>query len=539
LTSPDPGNVAADTSAGGLAESILERIGRHSGLPGLGLTAARVVQLSASDSSRGDLVNLVLTDASLTQRTLRLANSVLYRRDTEPITTVSRALLMIGYEQVKMLALSQALLDQMQDKAQSAVLRAELSQAVYASMLAKRHFGGHLQIAEEAAVCAMLRGIGRMMTAAYAYDAYAAATTRAAREGVSENRAMADLTGHSFDAIGQRILADWGMPDRILQGCAGIPGVVTVPKSPDDRLRAGTEFCVRLAEAARDPLPERREGRIAKVVERFGHALGVDRRSVEELMADTAEVTREMHDILGLGPHAGPPASPVAPTSSGRSDEPAAADELSGNRPSGDTSAPPAAPSPAPNPATVDSAEQPPLRGSDGAQSRAILLAGIGEMSAAIASTCELADVLRIAVESLFRAFSCRRAVLSLHEPGGGGFRAALWIGDFDAERARQFRFSTTGQTHLFAVSLQRNADIHIRDAADPKIAATLPESMRRACADAGSFFLLPLVVRERAVGLLYADRPAQNESPVDAEDLALLRALKGQALLALRLGNP
>ena len=110
MTPTEPAPPPSEVPGPPLAEPLLDRLRRHADLPGLGLTATRAAQLSSSDSRRGDLVNLVLADASLTQRTLRLANSVLYRRDNEPITTVSRALLRIGFDQVRLLALSQALL---------------------------------------------------------------------------------------------------------------------------------------------------------------------------------------------------------------------------------------------------------------------------------------------------------------------------------------------------------------------------------------------------------------------------------------------
>jgi len=70
------------------------------------------------------------------------------------------------------------------------------------------------------------------------------------------------------------------------------------------------------------------------------------------------------------------------------------------------------------------------------------------------------------------------------------------------------------------------------------KIAASLPEALRRTRTDARSFFLLPLVVREHPLGLFYTDRAVPDGGAVKAEELALFRALKGQALLALRIGN-
>jgi hypothetical protein len=49
------------------------------------------------------LAQAILADASLTQRLLRLANSPLYRtRDAAPVTTVSRALVLLGFDQIRL-----------------------------------------------------------------------------------------------------------------------------------------------------------------------------------------------------------------------------------------------------------------------------------------------------------------------------------------------------------------------------------------------------------------------------------------------------
>ena len=53
----------------------------------------------------------------------------------------------------------------------------------------------------------------------------------------------------------------------------------------------------------------------------------------------------------------------------------------------------------------------------------------------------------------------------------------------------------------------------------------------------APTLLLLPLVRQGRCVGLLYADRARARELVLSEDELALVRALKNQALLALKLG--
>ena len=69
-----------------------------------------------------DLRNVILADVYLTQRILSIANSASYRRNWGAgITTVTRAIVVIGFEQVKLLALGMMFVDQLPDKERAGV----------------------------------------------------------------------------------------------------------------------------------------------------------------------------------------------------------------------------------------------------------------------------------------------------------------------------------------------------------------------------------------------------------------------------------
>ena len=73
-----------------------------------------------------ELRNVILADVYLTQRILSIANSVGYRRASGPsVTTVSRAIVLIGFEQVKLLALSILFVDQLPDKERAVAMKGE------------------------------------------------------------------------------------------------------------------------------------------------------------------------------------------------------------------------------------------------------------------------------------------------------------------------------------------------------------------------------------------------------------------------------
>jgi len=62
------------------------------------------------DSSLSELAHVVLQDAALTARMLKLANSVHFNKGFRRINTISRAVVMLGYDTVRSLCLSISLI---------------------------------------------------------------------------------------------------------------------------------------------------------------------------------------------------------------------------------------------------------------------------------------------------------------------------------------------------------------------------------------------------------------------------------------------
>ena len=51
----------------------------------------------------------------------------------------------------------------------------------------------------------------------------------------------------------------------------------------------------------------------------------------------------------------------------------------------------------------------------------------------------------------------------------------------------------------------------------------------------ARTFVILPVLVKGKPVGLFYADRPNAGDIAIAEKELALLKALRNQAVLAIR----
>jgi hypothetical protein len=117
------------------------------------------------------------------------------------------------------------------------------------------------------------------------------------------------------------------------------------------------------------------------------------------------------------------------------------------------------------------------------AASEAILMAGIQEVSNALVSDFKLNDVLRIILETIYRAKGFKRVILCIRE-GAQQFdaRSFRFWSRCTGDRPR-FRFSLVFTPDIFHAALAKGVDILISDTNDPKISARIPEWFRKAVA--------------------------------------------------------
>lgn len=141
----------------------LDRI-RDQELPIFGRTAEQIRELTDSDRAAvSQLADAILRDPGMTAKLLRIANSVIFNTSGIQITTVSRAVVMLGFDMVRQVALSVAFVDALlRGPVRERVLR-EMARACHAAVqarwLAARR---HDPQPEEVFIAALLYRFGEM-----------------------------------------------------------------------------------------------------------------------------------------------------------------------------------------------------------------------------------------------------------------------------------------------------------------------------------------------------------------------------------------
>ncbi len=133
-------------------------------LPVLANTLRRIHELTDSrNSTVNELAGVILNDAQLTSQVLRLSNTVFYNQTRTQVSTVSRAITLIGFDAVKSMAISSLIVDSLLKRNGRPHLLRSLARAIHAavqarSLMPKRNE----QALEEVFIGALLMNIGEL-----------------------------------------------------------------------------------------------------------------------------------------------------------------------------------------------------------------------------------------------------------------------------------------------------------------------------------------------------------------------------------------
>ncbi len=518
---------APEFPVGKTDSTLLERIQKNSRLPSLGLSVARIVtMLDTDDDSMQELGNLILSDVYLTQRILTLANSVMYRfHGTSTITTISKSIVVIGFEQVKLLALALILVDQLKNKAQAQAMKVEFSRALHASTLAQEFAGALLpRYREQAGIAGLLSGASRLLIIYLEFPAHLA-IEEMIRAGESERSAFKQVLGTGLNVFTHTLIEQWHLPHLLKSAISGSASKHDAD-SAEGKFARLVQATNSVADCYRLPPGKAREQALAKLSEELCKQLEI---TGEEFDARIEGAKKKMDAIQGI---VGIASFLPAPELAAAAEEAAADSPETGSagasRKQEDTLA---ADMVLQQDAVVS---KNPLATGQPSNTRELVLSGLQDVSETIAVGQSLVTALRSAVECIHRGFGFARSVLLLKDPASRLFRARIWCGDVDKEQLHLLQFNATSSTDLFALACARGVDVQITDMEAAAFSARLPPWMKRACPSARSFVILPVINLGQPIGCLYLERHCVDTT-ISAEELTLLQTVKNHIVLALR----
>jgi eukaryotic-like serine/threonine-protein kinase len=503
---------AAAPDAHGTLDFLLRRMKHRGDFPALSDAVTRIQRVANSDKhSVGSLADEILKDVALTNKLLRIVNSAHFSMAGGAVSTVSRAVALVGFAGIRNMALSLVLLERMQDKRHAERLKEEYLRALMAATLADA-LTPVAREAEESFLGAMFQNLGRLLVQFYFPEEAQQIRTQPAER----------VLGMSLDDIGLGVARAWGLPET-LQGAMRMPE----GEAPARALPAGGQerqrWLGRMAAEVADAMLEAADGvppRLGAIAERYGRALGITTDSLKAAAETSQQRLAQLAQAMQMQVGAKARARRLL-----ASEAPPAADSLAEHTLK------------ATAPAPLDAVVAAPAR--DAEMVADVLAQGVQDITAhMVADSFKLNEVLRMILETMYRALAFRRIVFCLRDPKTNTLTGRFGLGERASEVAAALRvpLSATPGTapDLFAAVCAKGADTLIADATQGPISQRLPAWFKRDV-NAPSFLLLPLLLKGAPFALIYADQAQPGGITLGEKELALLRTLRNQGVMAFR----
>ncbi|HEX5337834.1 MAG TPA: HDOD domain-containing protein, partial [Gallionella sp.] len=471
-----------------------------------------------------------------TNKLMRLVNSAYFRQSGGGnISTVSRAVIVLGFDAVRNVAITVLLFEHLQDKGNVRELKEAFLRANLAGMLARDASKKFMaREAEQAFICALFHSLGQLLTQYYFPEEVQEIRKLMVSKSCTEAQAVKQVLGISFSELGIGIAEQWGFPADIVSSLKPLPaGELRKPQTHPEMLRMVAGFANEFCDLVVGGSEKDKEKMVHGIRQRFSTAMPFSEKQVSEVLDSAYKEVKELAAVLHVNLKQSPFARQVDKWVNPSSAVPGVLGAASRTVESftADGGA-----------VLEDQAffddedglpdESDPVAMSAHAQST--LTAGIQDISNSLVDDFSLNDVLRIILETMYRAMGFQHVLLALKDVRSGSMVGRFGFGPEVQAMVKQFRFPLNNTPDVFHLATSKGLDIIITDIDDPKIVDKIPSWYRNAF-PAKTFVLFPLTIKGNPVALIYADRDKAGSIVIPEKELTLLKTLRNQAVLAIK----
>ncbi len=504
-------------------QKLLQRMQQNADFPSLRDSIRSIQGIARSDTAHlRTLTEHVLGDVALSNKLLRMINAAFYSSvGGGNIDSLARAVALMGFTPVAMLASSLSLFERLPKGPDGARVQKEFARALLAAMLANQ-FCPIRRMEESAYVVALFQNLGTMLAWMH-FPREAAeieALDRQADEPSHESlqRASRKILGISYEDLAIEVARTWGWPESLQVSLRRLEPVDPErAATPDEYLRVVCTAANRLApqiEQMDDPAAL--EACLNQFETTYGIPISLAADELPGMVERARSTWADLALVLGFA-KLKPPATKTA--ASGKTPTRGAAGQTVESQK--------AAPRAAARPTPVARRSNPAVA--------AALSVALGAISQRAMSEAPLSEVMQQVMELLRESMGLQRVIVCLRDEATGELVGRHGVGDRAAKLAPIFRIPMQPPSDLFGLLCSKQADTLISDTTDEIIAKRLPAWFRQQI-KAPSFVLLPLSMGSQTIGLIYGDHREANSLVVDDNELTLLKALRNQLVMAMRL---
>jgi eukaryotic-like serine/threonine-protein kinase len=479
---------------------ILAEVGEQGDFP----AAARVIDrlralLGRESAPAPEVARVILKDPGFASKVLRIVNSAYYRKGGEPISTITRAVIVLGFQAIRDVTTSLVLFEELLRRGRSSPrVREGVVRSLHTGLISQRLSSqvGYPK-PEEAYLLGLFSDWGMLWLEAFYPADYDRACAVAEERGVPLEDGIVEVLGGGPEALSAAILERWSFPETFAAHFRVRPAADRAAlANPATKLSAIVRFAADYAHAVEMDAEE-----ADRIAARGASLFSLAKEQFLHVTDNAAEAVRLQATALGLPPphRALPrPAQPVA------EDAPAAAPP---------PAAPPAARMTRPPPQDAPSLSAFEL---------------IGEITRSIVEQQDINTVLFMILEGIAQVGSFDAVFLALLRPARDRIVGRLGYGEGIEEYLSALSVPLVAGAGVLAETVLDHTP-HVVPEGSP--AMLVPTGTRAPHIPAATFVACPLAVRGRTVGVLVASRAAGP--PVTEVDLATVQVFCHQASMA------
>lgn len=509
---------------------LLRRMRSKSDFPALASTISEINKVVDNDSASTNLLaQSILQDFALTNKLLKIVNTVTYGQFGGKINTISKAVVILGFETVRNVAMTLILLDFLQNKAQASQLKDEVLASFLAGIVAAQFSAVHnIRDAEEAMICSMFRNLGQLLASFYFFEE-SQQVARLIAQGTTEDKAATQVLGITYNELGIGIAKSWNFPARLIAGMRKLSGdTITKPHSELENLSVTVNLAHELCNIAIHGNIADKPKALKLLAKRYEAAINISeqqlRHAMENGLSELAARARIINIDLAqsalmkrVRTWVGAVSETFADKKASEPDSLESITQLSMAIENQDehTGEPP----------RIDP--------------ETILTEGIQEITNTLVEEHKLNDIMQMVLETMHRGMGFNRTLLLVRDAKTRQMAARFGFGPDTDTLLPKFRFSMDLASadftpDVFHLAMSKGADLLIEDITAENIASKIPQWYRQAVSS-HSFLLLPVLINSKPVGLFYADMEHANAMQVSPKQLSLLRTLRNQSVLAIK----
>lgn len=439
-------------------------------------------------SSVQQLADVLLRDAALTTKVLRIGNSVYYNPSQEPIRTISRAIVLIGFDNVRQIGLSVSLIDGLLARSSREQLAELLAQSFHAAVQARNIAGYVLSRSdEEVFIAALLHNVGELAFWGCAGEAADELAAALAQPGVDADEVVMHLLGTSFRQLSLALVKGWNLGDTV--------SLALQSSSQNDPAVKAVTLGTKISQAALEGWDS---AAMESLVGQLASFIGVTPQEAMQQVLASAEETVKMAATFG-------------------------ASQLCKLIPNTD-----------PEQIRLQQEQrkarllQPNLL---------ILQQALQDLGLMVSKRADLGLVLDTLFKGLHQGTGLERIMLVVLADGQSCFRCKRVIGEGTAVWAHDFILPVeqTAQPHIFSYALRNKEALWMGVPASYNLNELVTQPIRQRLGQ-GMFFIAPLLAGTREIGLLYADSRVSGRALKHEQFVAFQRftQLTGRCLEAM-----